>query len=102
MIFTLNDLAVRFLTGRLHSKGMKPMNRLRCLLFAMVVISSSTLALGGEMQAPGKSEPPPPPSTPTTQSTTDGATTPTSTDKVPIASQDLTTEMLLEILLTIY
>ena len=38
------------------------MNRLRCFLFAaIVVISSATFALGGEMQAPGKSDSTPTP-----------------------------------------
>jgi hypothetical protein len=77
------------------------MNRLRCFLLAIVVILSSTLALGGEMHTPGKSEPPPPPPT-SIQSTTDGTIAPTSTGQVPIAWQDLATEMLLKILLTIY
>jgi hypothetical protein len=78
------------------------MNRLRCFLFAaIVVISSATLALGGEMQTPGKSEPPSPPAS-TTESTTDGVTASTSTAETQIAWQDLTTKVLLEILLTIY
>jgi hypothetical protein len=80
------------------------MNRLRCLLFAtMVVISSSTLAFGGEMQAPGKSEPSPPPpaSGSATYSTTDGMTAP-STAAIEIGWQDLVTTMLRELLLTIY
>jgi len=56
------------------------------------------------MQTPGYSEPPPPPpaSALTTESTIDGSTSPTSTDKTQIAWQDLTTKMLLEILLTTY
>ena len=82
------------------------------------MISSSTLALGGEIQAPGKSEPPPPsggeiqfpgksdprPPSPasTTEATADVITAPTSTDEIQIAWQDLTTKMLLDILLTIY
>lgn len=67
------------------------MNTLRCFLFATtLVISSSTLALGGDMQGPGKSDPPPPP--PASALSTE----------TQIAWQDLTTKMLLEILLTIY
>jgi hypothetical protein len=79
------------------------MNRLRSILFAaIVVIYSSTLALGGIMQTPGKSEPPPPPpaSASATESTTDGRTLPT--NEIQITWQDLTTETLLEILLIIY
>lgn len=80
------------------------MNRLRCFLFAaIVVISSATLALGGEMQAPGISDPIPTP-TPTaltTASTSDGLTQPTSTDDIQIVWQDATV-MLVEILLTIF
>ena len=78
------------------------MNTLRCLLFvALMVISSSTLALGGEMQTPGKSEPlpPPPASASIPESATDGRTMPT--DESQIVLQDATT-MLLKILLTIY
>jgi len=68
------------------------MNTLRCFLFAaIVVISSATFALGGDIQGPGKSDPPPPPPESTS-----------STDETQIALQDLTTKMLLEILLTIY
>ena len=80
------------------------MNRLRCLLFAtIVVISSSMLASGGEMQAPGKSDPAPTP-TPnalTTASTSDGLTQPTSTQEIQIVWPDATTR-LVEILLTIF
>jgi hypothetical protein len=82
------------------------MNRLRCFLFAaIVVISSATLALGGEMQAPGKSATPTPTPTAsavTTESTTDGITAPTSTEVTQIAWQDLARTMLREILLAIY
>jgi hypothetical protein len=80
------------------------MNRLRCFLFAaMLMISSSMLALGGEIQGPGKSDPTPTP-TPTaliTASTSDGLTQATSTEEVQIVWQDATT-MLVEILLTIF
>ena len=75
------------------------MNRLRCFLFAaIVVIANATLALGGDMQAPGKSEPPPPPPA---SMTTDGMTAPL-TEEIQIAWQDLATAMLRELLLTIY
>ena len=80
------------------------MNKLRCFLFAaMLVISSSMLALGGEMQAPGKSAPAPTP-TPTAltaASTSDGLTQPTLTEEIQVGWQDLTT-MLRELLLAIY
>jgi hypothetical protein len=76
------------------------MNKLRCFLFAaIVVISSSTLVLGGEMQTPGKSDPTPTP-TPTA-STTDGLTQPTLTEEIQLGWQDVTT-MFVEILLTIF
>ena len=81
------------------------MNTLRCLLFAaIVVISSATFALGGEIQGPGKSAAPPAPpaSASTTESTADGITLSISSDETQIAWQDLTTKILLEILLTIY
>jgi hypothetical protein len=80
------------------------MNRLRCFLFAAtVVISSSMLALGGDIQGPGKSDPAPAP-TPialTTTSTSDDLTQPTSTEEVQLVWQDATT-LLVEILLTIF
>ncbi len=76
------------------------MNTLRCFLFAIVVISSSTLALGGDMQAPGKSEPPPPASS--TEPTTDRITASTSTEEIQIAWQDLSILLLRDILLSIY
>ena len=80
------------------------MNRLRCFLFsAIVVISTSTLALGGEIQGPGKSAPAPTP-TPTaltTTSTSDDLTQPTSTEESQIVWQDATT-IFVEILLTIF
>lgn len=80
------------------------MNRLRCFLFAtIVVISTSTLALGGEIQAPGKSAPAPTP-TPTaltTTSTSNGETQPTATEEIQLGWQDATT-LLVKILLTIF
>jgi hypothetical protein len=76
------------------------MNRLRCFLFAIVVLSSATFALGGEIQFPGKSDPPP--AVLTTDSTTDGTTKPTSTEDSQIAGQDLPTTMLRALLLTIF
>ena len=80
------------------------MNRLRCFLFAaIVVISSATFALAGDIQGPGKSEPPPPApmSSSATDLTTDGMIAP-STETIQIAWQDLATVMLRELLLTIY
>ena len=80
------------------------MNRLRCFLFAgIVVISSSILASGGEIQAPGKSDaaPTPTPTALTTASTSDGLTQPTSTEEIQIVWPDATT-ILVEILLTIF
>jgi hypothetical protein len=80
------------------------MNRLRCSLFAgILVISTSILALGGEIQGPGKSDPAPTP-TPNalmTTSTSDGLTQPTSTEEVQTVWQDATT-IFVEILLTIF
>ena len=79
------------------------MNRLRCLLFvAIVVISSSALALGGEIQGPGKSAPAPTP-TPSalTTASTDGLTQPTTTQEIQIVWPDATT-LLVELLLTIF
>jgi len=62
------------------------MNRLRCFLFAtIVVIANATLALGGVIQGPGKSELPPPPAASTTESATDGVTAPTSSGESQIA-----------------
>lgn len=84
-------------------KGPKNMNRLRCFLFAaIVVISSSILAFGGEIQAPAKSDPIPTP-TPNAliTSTIDGVTQPTSTEELQVVWPDATT-MLVEILLTIF
>lgn len=80
------------------------MNKLRCFLFASIlVISGATFASGGVIQGPGKSDPTPTP-TPTaltTASTSDSLTQPTSTEKVQLVWQDTTT-MLVEILLTIF
>ena len=78
------------------------MNRLRCFLFAaMVVISSATFALGGDIQGPAKSDPTPTPAALTTASTSSDLTQPTSTEAIQIGWQDAT-ELLVEILLTIY
>jgi hypothetical protein len=78
------------------------MNRIRCFLFAtIVVLSTTTFTLGGEIQTPGKSDPAPTP-TPTaltTSSTSDGQTQPT--QEIQLVWQDATT-MLVEILLTIF
>ncbi len=75
------------------------MKTMRCLfLGAIVVISSSTLALGGDMQVPGKSDPTP---TPTPSAlTTDGLTQLTSTEETQIVWSDTT--ILVEILFTIF
>ena len=76
------------------------MNKLRCsLLAAIVVISSASLALGGEIQMPGKSHPSPAP-TPTA-STSDGLTLLTSTEELQIVGPDATT-MFVKVLLTIF
>ena len=90
--------------NRLHSKEGQT-NEHNSILFlgAIVVLSSSMLALGGEMQVPGKSDPTPTP-TPaalTSASTTAAPTQPTSSEEPQIAWQDATT-MLVEILLTIF
>jgi hypothetical protein len=80
------------------------MNRLRCFLFATVVlISSATFALGGDIQGPGKSDPPPPPpaSTSTTASIKDDMIA-LATERNQIAWQDWATAMLRDLLLTIY
>jgi hypothetical protein len=80
------------------------MNRLRIILFAaIVVISSTTFALGGEIQGPGKSDPPPPPPTSalTTDSTSIGMTERTSTEEIQIVLSDATA-MIMQILLTIF
>lgn len=56
------------------------MNTIRCLfLGAIVVISSATFALGGEIQGPGKSDPTPTPipTALTVASTSDSLTQPT-------------------------
>ena len=80
------------------------MNRLRCFVFAAIVaISSATLALGGVIQGPGKSEPAPTP-TPNalmTTSTSDGVTQPTATEETQVVWPDAGT-LLVEILLTIF
>lgn len=76
------------------------MNNLRSFLFAaIVVISSATLASGGVIQGPAKSDPIPAP-TPTAL-VTEGLTQPTSTEGVQLVWQDVST-MLVEILLRIY
>ena len=80
------------------------MNRLRCFLFvAIVVLSTTTFTLGGEIQQPGKSDPTPTPipTALTTASTSDGLTQPTSTQEIQIVWQEATTR-LVAILLTIF
>jgi hypothetical protein len=61
------------------------------------MIASATLALGGEIQAPGKSDPPPPPPASATESATDGRTEPTSNDESQIAWLDLAMRMIGEL-----
>jgi hypothetical protein len=99
MTFMLNDFRGLITTP----KGPKTMNRLRCFLFAAIVlISSATFTLGGDIQGPGKSAPAPTP-TPTaltTASTNDGLTQSTPTGEIQIVWPDAT--MLVEILLTIF
>ena len=80
------------------------MNRLRCFLFAAIlVLSGATFALGGDIQGPGKSDPPPPSpaSASAPDSTMDDMTAP-SRDAIQIAWQDLATAMLRELMLSIY
>ena len=78
------------------------MNRLKCVLFAAtLMISSSMLALGGEMQMPGKSEPTPTPSAVATASAGADLTQPTSTEETQIVWQNATT-ILVDLLLTIF
>jgi hypothetical protein len=81
------------------------MNKFRCFLFvALTVLFSATFALGGDIQAPGKSEQPPPPSASasTTDSITDGMIAPPSLEEIQVGWYDLTTTMLRELLLAIY
>jgi hypothetical protein len=79
------------------------MNRVRSILFAViVVISSSTLALGGEIQFPGRTDPPPPPPAASTESINDAVTAPTQAGEIQIMLQGLATAVLNQILLTIY
>ena len=80
------------------------MNKLRCYLFAaIVVISTATLGSGGVIQGPGKSDPTPTPtpSSLTTESTDGLNPQPTSTGEVQTIWQDATT-MMVEILLTVF
>jgi hypothetical protein len=80
------------------------MNKLRCLLFAAtVLISSATLALGGDIQGPGKSDPLPTrtPTALTTTSTGGDLTKPTWAEEIQDACQD-TTATLVELLLIIF
>jgi hypothetical protein len=105
MVFTLNDFAVLNYQTASTPKGPKPMNKLRCFLFAAIaVLFSATFAMGGDIQTPGRSDPPPPPpaSASATDSTTAGIITPPSTDEIQVGWQDLTTTMLRELLLAIY
>ena len=73
------------------------MNRVRCFLFsAIVVISSATFALGGDIQGPGKSEPTP---TPTPPALTIASTQPT--EEIQIEWPD-DTLMIVQLLLAIF
>jgi hypothetical protein len=79
------------------------MNRLRYSLFAaLLVISSSTFALGGDIQGPGKTDPAATPTRNalTTVSTSGALIQPTSTEDIQIAWPDAT--MFVDILLTIF
>jgi hypothetical protein len=77
------------------------MNKLRSIIFGTtILISTSTSALAGEMQAPTRTEPPPPP--PSTTETQNAMTSPTSTEETEIVLQDLATTVLREVLLTIF
>ena len=80
------------------------MNRLRCFLFAAIlVISSATFASGGDIQTPGESDPAPTPtpSASTTTPTKDGLTQPTSSEEIQTVWQDATA-MLVDLLVTIF
>ena len=61
------------------------------------MLFSATFALGGEIQAPGKSEPPPPPPASATESATDDMIAPTSSDESQIAWLDLATTLIGEL-----
>jgi hypothetical protein len=80
------------------------MKTLRCFLSTIiVVISTATFVLGGDMQVPGKNDPTPTP-TPTallTASISNGLNQPTSTEESQLIWQDGTT-LFVEILLTIF
>ena len=79
------------------------MNRLRCFFLAtIVVISSATLALGGDIQAPGIAAPAPTPTNALMTASTDGLTQPASTEGIQISWQDEATAILVDILLTIF
>jgi hypothetical protein len=81
------------------------MNTIRCLfLGAIIVISSATFAVGGDIQGPGKSDPTltRTPTALTAASRSDNLIQPTSTEEIQIGLQDDATTMLVEILLTIF
>lgn len=80
------------------------MNRVRCFLFAaIVVISTATLGLGGVIQGPGKSDPTPTPTPNALTTESSGGLNPqsTSTEGVQFVWQDATS-MMVEILLTVF
>lgn len=75
------------------------MNRLRRFLIAAIMVAATaTLAVGGVIQGPAKSDPPPPP---VSASTGRGLTPSTSIEQIQIAWPNATT-MLMDLLLTIY
>ena len=81
------------------------MKTFRCVfLGAIVMVSSSMLALGGDMQGPGKSDPTPTPAPTalTIAATSDDKSQPSSTEETQIVWQGDATTMLVEILLTIF
>ena len=81
------------------------MNRVRSALFgAILVISSSMLALGGEVQFPGRSDtlPPPPVSASATDSTKGAVANPTPAGDIQIVLHDFASTVLSQVLLTLY
>ena len=81
------------------------MNKVRNTLFGVIlVISSSTVALGGEMQFPGRSNTPPPPpaSAIASDSANDGLTPQAAPEEISILLQDLASTVLSLVLLPIY
>lgn len=78
------------------------MNRLRCFLFAaIVVLSTATFALGGVIQGPARSDQPPPALATASVSTSATLTQPASPEQIQTVLPDATA-MLMDILLTIF